>query len=747
MGKKKIKLIILIVMQLILMIGLIIYAGNRHLEQYWFDGSQLVYTDVHEEAAEYQKIYTPQLQLARGTYSIQMSYRASGEQAKLQLTDYTYASDDILANSSMELYAGEHAFHTSFKVLQAIEGFIGVIEFPGYEDVEVESVLLTRTNQDMNHIMLVLSVLFLLADGIICWYLFEKKRITVECKETLGTILVAVFFSSLPLLLHYLMNGQDLEFHLLRIEGIARGLSNGEFPVRMHPNFMGGYGYPTGIYYPEVFLYFPAVLYLLGAPLMDAYKCFLLMENIMTAVVAWYSAKIILKNNRYACLFCLLYTLLPYRMINEYYRAAVGESLAMIFLPLLIAAMYILLNRDATKTELKKAVSLLVIAVSGVLQSHVLSCEIYAIFGMIAVLVFLPVFIKPRVLCSVFKAVVWVVFLNAWFLIPFLEASKLDINVLYNTPGNITSHSLNLWQLLAFTPEASGNSKMLIKGVATEMPLYLGWAVIMCGAVAVLGFLKGYTKEKSKLKGLGIFSLVVGCGAAWMTTCLFPWNFVGNIPKIGRIMNTVQFPWRYLGVAGCLLLLAGMIALLLWDNADKKQKISVLLIGISIFTVLSLCQSMVENRNYYVVYDGAGLDSYAVIGREYLYHGTNLTELEHNSKIEEAYTLKGGTIQCEFKDLEGGCYYLPLLYYPWYEAKDAQTGEKLSVVKGDNNVAALDMPEGYSGTVIVSFAEPLLWKICTCISALSAILFILYVVCVPNKKWLFGKGKKRSNTA
>lgn len=162
MEKKKIKLLIIIVLQLILMVGLIIYARNRHMEQYWFNSSQLVYTEANGEEEEYQKIYTPQLQLVKGTYSIKMSYRSSGEQAKILLTDYTYSSDDILANSNMELYAGEHVFDTSFKVLQTIDGFIGVIEFPKYEDVEVDSVFLTRTNQDINHIMLVLSVFFCL---------------------------------------------------------------------------------------------------------------------------------------------------------------------------------------------------------------------------------------------------------------------------------------------------------------------------------------------------------------------------------------------------------------------------------------------------------------------------------------------------------------------------------------------------------------------------------------------------------
>ena len=48
--------------------------------------------------------------------------------------------------------------------------------------------------------------------------------------------------------------GQDLGFHLMRIEGIAEGLENGVFPVKMQGLWMEGYGYPVSVYYGDFLL-------------------------------------------------------------------------------------------------------------------------------------------------------------------------------------------------------------------------------------------------------------------------------------------------------------------------------------------------------------------------------------------------------------------------------------------------------------------------------------------------------------
>ncbi|MDR0838346.1 MAG: hypothetical protein LBN99_01740, partial [Oscillospiraceae bacterium] len=75
-------------------------------------------------------------------------------------------------------------------------------------------------------------------------------------------ILTAVI-STAPIARYALVNGHDLVFHLTRIEGVYEGLLSGQFPVRLNPTFLNGYGYADAIMYPTLFLYFPAALRLL----------------------------------------------------------------------------------------------------------------------------------------------------------------------------------------------------------------------------------------------------------------------------------------------------------------------------------------------------------------------------------------------------------------------------------------------------------------------------------------------------
>lgn len=70
----------------------------------------------------------------------------------------------------------------------------------------------------------------------------------------------------------------------------------------------------------------------------------------------------------------VLYTFATYRLTNLYYRAALGESLAMVFLPLLLWGTYEIFYGQEKKWFL------MVLGVTGVLESHVLSFEMCLIF-------------------------------------------------------------------------------------------------------------------------------------------------------------------------------------------------------------------------------------------------------------------------------------------------------------------------------------------------------------------------------
>ncbi len=727
--KKKTVFYAMIFVQIFILTVLIIFAINKKQNMYEFVSDELVYV---EDEGEGQIVLTPHLTLSKGSYSIFAEYQLNGTEGFFSIVSYGKESEDVLTNSSVELSEGNHILQNDFGVRWKLEGVSLKFQTLTEESINVKRVGIVETNAFLMQSIIYLFVFFLLIDVIIIYLSFQKdshaKAERLDNKE-LGTIALIALLASLPLGLNYLLNGQDMEFHLLRIEGLYEALRCGQFPVRIHPNYMEGYGYPTGIFYPELFLYFPALLRMLGVPLMHAYKWFVLVQNIATAYVALYSGKILFQKKTSATVFCLVYTLAPYRLINAYYRAAVGESLAMIFLPLIVAGLYLLLaEREIEKKAIRQAIVLLVIGMTGVLQSHILSCELIAIFVVGVILLCWKRFWRKKVWLSLAGAVVITVLLNLWFLIPFVSAAGLEIKVLLMTPGILTHQGLNLWQLFAFLPEASGHSMSLQEGVAGEMPFQLGWAVVLLMLFALYSITKMWKDRKESGNGLGVVATSLGMLALWMTTHLFPWDVVGRIPKIGKILNTVQFPWRYLGIATILLMIAGLIAIQLWQDQKVRQTVLTAVSVVSVVTALWFFQSMIGNADYYSVYDGAGLDSYALVGEEYLYQGTDLDLLRERANREDWYVQSGTNVVCAIEPVEDKTdYRLPLLYYPWYEAKDVSTGEKINIVKGENNVAFLELSEDYSGAVKVSFEEPIVWKVG---NVMSIITLISLMVCL-----------------
>ncbi|MBQ3035291.1 MAG: hypothetical protein IJD31_00025 [Lachnospiraceae bacterium] len=742
--KKKNAFLGMVLLQISILMVFIVATLFKEPDGYEFESDDLVNI---EDIGEGQIILSPYITLPIGSYKVYAEYELEGQKGDFSIVSLGTASEDILTNSSVVLREGKHTLQNDFRVRWKLDGVSIKFQTMAGERINVKHVGIMETNAFLKQSIVYLFGLFAVIDGIIFFSWYWKNSVADEkrmSRREVGSVILIALLASLPLGLHYLLNGQDMEFHLLRIEGLYEALRCGQFPVRIHPNYMEGYGYPTGIFYPELFLYFPALLRLMGVPLMHAYKWFVLAQNIATAGVAWYSGKILFQKKTSAAVFCLLYTLAPYRLINTYYRAAVGESLAMIFLPLIVAGMYLLLAEiDLDKKTIRQAIALLVIGMAGVLQSHILSCELVAIFVVGVILFCWKRFWRKKVWLSFAGAVGITVLLNLWFLIPFISAAGLEVKVLLMTPGILTHQGLNIWQLFAFLPEASGHSMSLQEGIAGEMPFQLGWAVVLLMLFAIYGIAKMWKGRRESMNGLGIVATCLGMLALWMTTHLFPWDVFGRIPKIGKMLNTVQFPWRYLGIATILLVIAGLIAVQLWQNEKIRQTVLIAVSAVSVITALWFFQSMISNADYYSVYDGAGLDSYALVGEEYLYQGTDLDLLKERANREDWYVQSGTNVTCVIEPFgDKTDYRLPLLYYPWYTAKDATTGETIKIVKGENNVAFLELPEDYSGAVKVSFEEPVAWKVGNAISLATLITLVVCVYIDRRKKAQFSEVKK-----
>ena len=103
------------------------------------------------------------------------------------------------------------------------------------------------------------------------------KRVIAWAKDNKFLLLIsalAIGYVCLPLATHMMHSGEDLGYHLLRIENISEGLKDGQFPVKIGPIFLNGYGYASSLCYPELFLYIPAVLRILGVGIEPSYKVF-----------------------------------------------------------------------------------------------------------------------------------------------------------------------------------------------------------------------------------------------------------------------------------------------------------------------------------------------------------------------------------------------------------------------------------------------------------------------------------------
>lgn len=283
------------------------------------------------------------------------------------------------------------------------------------------------------------TVLFLMMD-VLFW---EKVHISgMERKRRnfarVGIIFIA-FIASIPLMNRYVLMGNDIMFHLCRIEGIAEGLCSGQFPVRIMPQWWNEYGYGASMFYGDILLYIPATMLLLNYRLQTAYKFYMALLNFMTAWFAYKGFEKISKNQKIALFGAAIYSLNLFRLMNIYFNNGVGVYTAMAFLPLIMAGLYCI--------EEKEGWIYLSLGLTGCIQSHMMTCEMIGIFMILFIIVCIKWVCQKTVFFNLCKAGSAVLLWNLWFLVPFLnlypgdyklkQMDKLTSNIQENGKGFI----------------------------------------------------------------------------------------------------------------------------------------------------------------------------------------------------------------------------------------------------------------------------------------------------------------------
>ena len=104
-------------------------------------------------------------------------------------------------------------------------------------------------------------------------------------------IAIILLYSLYPILSNKFVCGDDILFHMMRIEGIKDSIVNGNYLGLVYPNSMNSFGYGSGLFYPNFFLYIPALFNIIGININTSYKMFIVILTISCAVSMYFSTK------------------------------------------------------------------------------------------------------------------------------------------------------------------------------------------------------------------------------------------------------------------------------------------------------------------------------------------------------------------------------------------------------------------------------------------------------------------------
>ncbi|MCI8674175.1 MAG: hypothetical protein HFI89_11940 [Lachnospiraceae bacterium] len=649
----------------------------------------------------------PRLSLSAGTYTVSLEVEAEGTVPEAVFQVYSEEQGSVLTTPINNMSAD---FSYAFQLEEPSNDVLFRIVYAGYDGSEAERVevaaMIVSGDRPLSRDALLCMLLFLVL--YVAWGLYYFRGKTAAKEEGLYGALVclAVAFSSYPLMKGYLINGHDLAFHLARVEGIKDGLLCGQFPVRIHPPHLNGYGYGTAALYPELFLYIPALLRLMGVSAVAAFSFFLFLVNLSTALIMYDAVKSMTHSSYYAALAFVVYTLSIYRFSCVYQRAALGEALALCFLPLAVSGMYHVLLGDPRKW------SRLVMGATGIFQSHLISTLLTALLAVYLGLAYFRNLFVDRRWLALLKSIGVLLLLNLWFLVPFFDFYRLDLNL--NAAENLFYEQAVIpAQLFCLLGDEIGVSHPLENGIRWEMSITLGISVSLC----MLGCIWLFFYRK---KGKGSFGRKLfwfGAGCLLCSTTLVPWNRLEKLIVLDTLTRTVQFPWRLLGPATAMAVMAladaGAREYSGGERAQEKKLVMAALVCAGIYSCISLGGGLLQSsepclrRLQSVRIDNSALGQ----NKEYLIYGTDEGQLTADRYLTSADSVqvlerqkKGTTVTVTYTNGgNDGWIEVPLLWYPGYKAKELRTGEELLVQAGDNHVLRVIVPSGRTGSFRVSY--------------------------------------------
>lgn len=687
-----------------------------------------------------QEVYE-HISLGAGVYRLELSYESAGDtNAMCNVKDGTVYYGGLLCN-------GEHMYaaldHTSydFWLFEPTEELSVTIDYSGQESLTTGNLRIVETNLLWTRYMTILLAI----SALILWTLWYQKRdAQKEKKERRHVVIfgigVIAFLASIPYLYDGMISGADLTYHLQRIEGVKDGLLTGQFPVRLEPRWVFDHGYANGIFYCNLLLYFPAALRMLGFTVTESYLLYCIALNIATAAIAWYCFGKMFRDDVIGLACSGLYTLSIFRVYRLLGTGAVGEGSAFTFFPLVLYGIYLVFEGKKEEREFRNSWIVLGLGYAGLVQTHVLSCEIAALMTVLLCLVFLPkLFEKERFLKCV-QGAFFALGLSLWYLVPFLDYYfTQDVKIRHASARTIQERGVTFVQELQtfwnFHDTAASTTERMQYTHPVGPGLFLVAGVFL---LLLLLFLEVIPRGKETEKSFAIRSAGLGCLALWMATDTFPWDALQTTSQTAAtLVSSLQFPYRFIGWGMTfLIVVVGYLLSFFRKNQKMFYRMGLVIVMTAVATsYVYLIDAEDESTGAIHLYNRESMGFGYISGEEYLIYGTDSSalsfakpEADEGIRISE-YEKKGlrATFFCENSSDTQGTVKLPILLYKGYQAS-GDGGEPLEITDDGSHLLGVSVPAGYSGRITVKFTEPWYWRAAELITLTVVVAFVAGMV-------------------
>ncbi len=718
-GKRKSFRILFAIEAVLLVLGIFGLFGKNAVYEYpdvWAQGQE----GVSGNLVDFTGIALP-----KGTYRVQLRYATD-----TNMTNYCEITDDKIGAGNLrtngaQFFSGLDQTDFDMWLLRDASHLTVHVYYDGTGMLEVQGLTIVQTNAWNRILLFVLLCLVTLVNCIYCYVQYDRAyQIPAKNKTVAFCLGLILLFAALPLTLDYLIGSGDLGYHLMRVEGIKDGIRNGQFPIRISPEWQQGYGYASPIFYGETILYVAALFRLIGFTVTTSFRLFLFVIAAATVLISYFCFKKMF-GEPYIGVFCsMLYSLSVYRIYKTYFCGSWGETLGVMLLPLIVYGFYRVFTQDVKEESYKRSWLPLTIGFTLLLQSHLLTCEMVGAFTILLCLILWKKVFRPQTFLVLSKTVIYSVLLSGWFLVPFLDYMTTGDFVIHHVSGRTIQYRGLFPAHLLFTYFVGGSTVFfdeegMVDSAATGVGIAPAAAVILLGYLLFAGKLKKLKKEEQALgKIAGGFSVL----AMLMSLNLFPWDRIQAWNKItATLVSSIQFPNRFLTIANVgLTAAAGVVAKYVMEQ--KKKSVTACYVGgMTLLLVLGsiyLTDNMMERMTAVRVYNSEGMGTGYISGGEYLPYGADpsrflyhdpvctgemtVQEYEKSSLGAKAHLTNPGTEE------ESAAF--SLLYYKGYHAYDLESGEELPCYAGENCEVTAKIPAGFDGVVQVKFVSPWYWR-------------------------------------